>query len=817
VLFRLPVFLLAAALLPSHGPAPVDLDVAVPPGSPLDWGRSFPAITPPRSSLYPTTGAADEQDPSTTSSRSRSATVDVRYSSSFGLVRILTWDLTGHLPWIGPQEALGPITGRRPFERDAPRFGDALYWVTLAPLLRLMLHPDVVSRAETVAHLVEIGAPSLAVLDAASIEKSLAVPAETLRRLIMAPDSTVERPPAVGSPRERMLAHFVLDELERDHPFDPEGSFGKRFFLFHEEVEPLLRRYADSAAGGLRRRAVAALGRYDTLTADEKLFDVAFLSDDPVTVIRALSALGRVRSNRSWKPLVERLEATEEPVLRVALIGVLGRAGAREALPTLLRSGEHALARLDSEILMAVLTALTRIPPAGRRDEIDAFAVQVQKAVSRLPGKFVPPGKRSNHRPDRAEPPNARAEVLGQLALLVRIRLAPADEQLVRELTGLPRMTPRALQQFPSQQRGESNEMGRVFPPVQLLFLDALGRVGAAGEPLLNAVALSTRLEAPLRGHALGQLPWESRRKLAHAFTVDAEASPALRLQALEVLVFDRDTRVEAVCRVLLAECAELPAGTGTPATRYLHLRAVRELSERGALQTKDLLPLVHHVKAPRHAFDDLPFEIKDEVTALVALAAQDAQKSELRARCDALLDIVIKHEMNPRIVADTRAKTRSLLLEQLAGVKAHRSDPGYLRAIGEAILTALLGYGNPVLAPQFAEFSPEILLEQEIVLALGRTRAPQAAEVLVQLLGNRRNTNRAVACLALGMTGQPSFARALASFLLDEDPFTRLCAYESLRRLTGKDVAIDWMYAPSEERFEGAEEYLKWFLEQGR
>ena len=72
-------------------------------------------------------------------------------------------------------------------------------------------------------------------------------------------------------------------------------------------------------------------------------------------------------------------------------------------------------------------------------------------------------------------------------------------------------------------------------------------------------------------------------------------------------------------------------------------------------------------------------------------------------------------------------------------------------------------------------------------------------------------------ACLALGMAGQSSFARALASFLLDEDPFTRLCAYESLRRLTKKDVAIDWMYAPSDERFRGAEEYLKWFLEQER
>ena len=55
---------------------------------------------------------------------------------------------------------------------------------------------------------------------------------------------------------------------------------------------------------------------------------------------------------------------------------------------------------------------------------------------------------------------------------------------------------------------------------------------------------------------------------------------------------------------------------------------------------------------------------------ALVALAAQDVQAAELRAACDALLDIVIKNEMNPRLVEDTRSETRNFLLQQLAGVR---------------------------------------------------------------------------------------------------------------------------------------------------
>jgi hypothetical protein len=62
-------------------------------------------------------------------------------------------------------------------------------------------------------------------------------------------------------------------------------------------------------------------------------------------------------------------------------------------------------------------------------------------------------------------------------------------------------------------------------------------------------------------------------------------------------------------------------------------------------------------------------------------------------------------------------------------------------------------------------------------------------------------------------MCTEPSTAPALLPLLLDAEPFVRFCAYESLRRLSGKDVAIDWMYGPSAERFDAAEEYRRWSL----
>jgi hypothetical protein len=40
---------------------------------------------------------------------------------------------------------------------------------------------------------------------------------------------------------------------------------------------------------------------------------------------------------------------------------------------------------------------------------------------------------------------------------------------------------------------------------------------------------------------------------------------------------------------------------------------------------------------------------------------------------------------------------------------------------------------------------------------------------------------------------------------LLDEEPFVRFCAAESLRRLTGREPTVDWIGASAEERARAA------------
>jgi hypothetical protein len=59
-------------------------------------------------------------------------------------------------------------------------------------------------------------------------------------------------------------------------------------------------------------------------------------------------------------------------------------------------------------------------------------------------------------------------------------------------------------------------------------------------------------------------------------------------------------------------------------------------------------------------------------------------------------------------------------------------------------------------------------------------------------------------------MSGFEALAVEVLPALADPDPFVRLCAYESLRRLSGRDLEIDWMYGPAEARALALEEYRR-------
>ena len=300
-----------------------DLDVEVPPGSPFDWTRGFPVVTPGRAPLFPVTPGGEPRPPGTggerSSSRPRAAALDVRLSSSFGLVRILTWDVARHLEWTAP----GPA--------GAPH--ESLHWIAAAPLLRLALHRAAVSEHEVLGYLATLGEPALGVIEAAAAEESLREICGRALDLIGPPGTGEPEPLAAGSPRADLLSALVRDELLAAHPYDPEAAFGARAFLFGPETYPRFAAYAGHADPRLRRRAVSALGRYRTPRAARDLARLAATTGDPVVLLRALSALGEPLARVDPAPWIARLERTTDPVEQAALADALGPWGPRPRCP----------------------------------------------------------------------------------------------------------------------------------------------------------------------------------------------------------------------------------------------------------------------------------------------------------------------------------------------------------------------------------------------------------------------------------------------------------------------------------------------------
>ena len=218
-------------------------------------------------------------------------------------------------------------------------------------------------------------------------------------------------------------------------------------------------------------------------------------------------------------------------------------------------------------------------------------------------------------------------------------------------------------------------------------------------------------------------------------------------------------------------------------------------------------------------SFGDLPERVHELCVQTVELVATGISKSQRKVKLNEILDLVIPSGINPDLRESQRVGLRAHLESLLSSVRAHKTDETYKATVAESMASYLLGFSptpNPVPESRpswhpVPTFGPRVPLEQEILLALGRTRHPDAVAALTEFLGNTRNVHRAIACLALGISGDPGAARTLVPFLLDEDPFTRFCAFESLRHLTGREDFVDWMYGPVAERTRAAEEMFVW------
>ena len=799
-----------------------DLDVSIPPGPALEWGRAFPALTPRGGPLFPRTPRAEEVEPGRTQAAPRTPEVGRGVGSTFGLLRILTWDLAAHLVWVegGWPELREPRTGSL---ADLPTPSEPLYWICVSTLLRRLLHPALVPGPEAVAHLVEIGEPVLPLLDIAGGQRGLGDLCEDVQRRIAVESSAGRRAIPASTARGRMLASFVLNELTTAHPYDPDAGFGKRLFLMGDELEELVRAYADHPEPFTRRNAVVALGRYGTKASAEKLLELAATTPDDVVLMRALTGLGNYRGRLDGSLLVQRLEHEDDPVRIAALAGALGRLGQRSALEPLFARAETARKKRDSELLVTLVAALARVPASPDDRDLKRFFDSLARSARSQPALFRENAPGSPLTADMPGSTSTRGELIAQLATLALARL-DLDESSMRDvltLRGTSKDGARGLQRF------GSGALYALLPPAQLLWIETAARCGDAGQGALFTVAAHRDTDLQARGHALAHLEPARRGELALRILGDSNEPLELAARALELLDLDDHKHIVPHARELLVRCAADPPGAGAPERRQLYLVALRALGARDALTLEELLALEHHVTVAG-GIDAATLRARLRARALeLVRAAHDGLSGEpLNTLTLALIDFAVQQRVNPQLeqtsVDVVESQIRRLLAEF---ARQRRPDEAALGRTAEAIVTLLVGHGEWGIRGGGTRIDPPVPLEDEIVLALGRvvsSAKKSPAEPLTDVAGNEslavaRNLlerlaaradspHRAIACIALALANHRESAPTLARALLSPDAFTRLAAAESLRHLTNLEADLDWWTAPSTERSAAAE-----------
>lgn len=784
------------------GPARLDLDVSIPPGSALEWGRAFPALAPrERPLLAPASDPAPE-DPGRTRAPARVVELERGLGSSFGLLRVLTWDLAVHLEWVrgGWPEVVEPRTGG---SAGLPASSEPLYWIGVSTLLRRLLHPALVPGPEVSAHLVELGEPLLPLLEIARGQRGLEKLCDDVRARIQADSRVWRRPLPAADARRRMLSAFVLDELTTAHPYDPDAGFGARLFLLGGEALELVSDYTQHPDPFTRRNAVAALGRDPSRAAARALVVLAATSDDDVVLVRALAALGAHRELVDGAPLARRLERETDPVRRVALAAALGRLREREGLGPVLALAEAARKQGDSDLLVGALAALARIPAGPADRDLVRFLESLESASRARPQSFREDAPASPLTADRPFGARTRGDLLAQLATLARARLA-LDERAQRDVLALRGAAPR--------ERGvvlpaAGGALGGLLAPAQLLWIETAAQCGERGVALLDELARDPAADLQARAHALAHLPPARRAEAALALLADPAQALELAARALELLERDRDARRLPLCRALLARWAGRPPASGSPAERQLWLLSLRTLEAAAALGPDELHALLPHLSlAPRPRAASLAERLRERARATVRRALASPSEPEQEPALRELIDFARAIGANP-MLADVSsdvlaAQFRRVLLDLR---RRPRVDEPAADAAADALVEVLLGHGLWKLRGGTTRIDPPVPLEEELLLALGRLADPRALEALTHLARTPDSPLQAPACLALALTphrpAAPSLLEALVEALRSPTPFTRLAAAESLRHLTSLEEPLDWYTAPERER----------------
>lgn len=439
-------------LIPLAAPPPADIDVGVPPGTPLEWDKDMHQPTPSfgRRGVPTVAKPQPSPDPSKPPKPPGGMTVADRppepyaYGATnlYGYFGITTVDIMVHikveLPMGGltTKEEVGDGTGVKWIY--PPYTTTETAWIGAAGCLRAFLHPEVVSVPESVAYLCEIGEPAL--IAAESLKGPVG---ERLKKLITPVPEQLPRIKTGGTPLESMIHRLATVELTSGFPSSLDPSYARRTLALGDDAYKVVAELTKSDHRFLARNAVAVLANFRNPESMEVLRKIWSSGSDPVMRYRALSGLVR-RKDRAAVPLLTSKLSDSDEVARAAAAYALGMIGDPKALPGLMNA---ARGTSDRDYLWSLLPAIARL--ASTKEHADFFKAMEAK-IPGLPA-LVRPEEAANDLlndrpmfPPKPEPANTKLEVLKDMCLLGRV--AGGDEEATK--VALERFTTKGMDGF---------------------------------------------------------------------------------------------------------------------------------------------------------------------------------------------------------------------------------------------------------------------------------------------------------------------------------------------------------------------------------
>ncbi len=499
--------LLLALVLPL---LPRDLDVGVPPGTPLEWNREFrrPVPTGHRGDV-PT--MAVKGKPGSTVAEDRYKSVDYVVANLYDYFKITTVDIMTHtalsIPKASGEVSQDDVATGGGFEMRwnyPPQIPVELAWMAAMACIREEVHPEVVSWTESAAYCLELGEPSLCAAKAGQGK----IGTYLSKQLKPLPKETPV-PPKSKDPKGAMFHRLAAIELTGGFPNALDPTFARRTLAVGADSFWSVVECTKNPHTFLARNAVSVLGHFPRSEAIDELKKLAFESKDPVIRTRAILALAR-RGEKSIVPDLVKLLDDRDDVFVILAIHALGLIGDPQGAKPVADLAKRAGVK-DVDVIWTAIPALGRMQ-SGK----DVLIELERKLAHEFKGSDAVKIQGDMNTPT-AEEVGARYKVLHQMCMVAlglvgekrwhdevhkRVEKSGADgvhraalylliEMLAQDDEGIKLLKSKFVESMLTEDI------------VKLEALRALGKLGKADSAYLKKTALDDKLTPSVRGLAI--------------------------------------------------------------------------------------------------------------------------------------------------------------------------------------------------------------------------------------------------------------------------------------------------------------------------